>query len=33
MLFVPVLYVAIRHVRKRVIGAPKAKGMENVMAG
>ena len=27
MLFVPVLYVAIRHVRKRVMGAPKAKGM------
>ncbi len=33
MLFVPVLYLAFRHVRKRVIGAPKAKGMENVMAG
>jgi len=33
MLFVPVLYLAFRHVRKRVIGAPKATGMENVMAG
>lgn len=33
MLFVPVLYVAFRQVRKRITGAPKAKGMENVMAG